>query len=99
MEAAYAKSGVLLDGTPSNYLTAQSETDQLNVSRADQVSQVERSHILYQGQLQANEHMNKSRAYKSAATSSLIGGAVKVAGGAFSTWASAPTTSGPSGGY
>jgi len=63
MEAAYAKSGVLLDGTPSNYLTAQTETDQLNVERADQSSQIQRSNILYEGQLQANAFMNKAAAH------------------------------------
>lgn len=87
MEAAYAKSGVLLDGTPSNYLIAQTETDQLNVSRADQVSQTRRTNILYEGQLQANEYMNKANALKSAARSTLIGGAIKIAGSAFSSWA------------
>lgn len=85
MEAAYAKSGVLLDGTPSNYLVAQAETDQLNISRADQVSQTERRNILYQGQLQANEHMNRARAYESAARSTMIGGVVASAS-SFSSW-------------
>jgi len=94
MEAAYAKSGVLLDGTPSNYLTAQTETDQLNVERADQRSQVERSNILYEGQLQANEHLNRAAAHSGAAQSSLIG-AVSMAAGTFSSWGdAAPAASG-----
>lgn len=88
MEASYAKSGVLLDGTPSNYLIAQSETDQLNVSRADQVSQVRRTNILYEGQLQANEYMNKANALKSAATSTLIGGAISTFTSGVSAFAS-----------
>lgn len=87
MEAGFAKSGVLLDGTPSNYLVAQSETDELNIQRADQVSQVERRNILYEGQLQANEYMNKAAAHKNAATAALIGGVVSMSG-SFSSWGS-----------
>jgi len=88
MEAAYAKSGVLLDGNPSNYLTAQTETDQLNIERADQYSQVERNNILYEGQLQANEHMNRAAAHGAAAQSALIG-VVDIAAGTFSSWGDA----------
>lgn len=94
MEASYAKSGVLLDGTPSNYLVAQSETDELNIQRADQVSQVERRNILYEGQLQANEYMNKAAAHKNAATSALIGGATAM-GGSFSSWGSSERSTEP----
>lgn len=96
MESAYAKSGVLLDGTPSNYLTAQTETDQLNIERADQASQVERSNILYEGQLQANEHMNRAAAHGAAAQSSLIG-AVDMAAGTFSSWGNAAPAAGGGG--
>jgi len=80
-EAMYAKSGVLLDGTPSSYLTKQAETDELNVQRADQVSKAERTNILYQGALQKAEHLNNANSYRFAAKSTrhaakgaLIGG-------------------------
>ena len=37
-EASYATSGILLDGTPSQYLQAQVESDELNMDRQDQAS-------------------------------------------------------------
>jgi membrane protein involved in colicin uptake len=80
-EAMYAKSGVLLDGTPAAYLTAQAETDELNVQRADQVSERERVNTIYEGNLQKADHLAKANSYnfaadqsKAAAKNTMIGG-------------------------
>jgi hypothetical protein len=95
-EAMYAKSGVLLDGTPSNYLTAQAETDELNVQRADQISMRERINTLYEGDLQKAGHLAKANSYEFAAASSkaaakntLIGGAFKAIAAGVKSYASA----------
>lgn len=84
-EAMYAKSGVLLDGTPSNYLTAQAETDELNVQRADQVSKQHQINALYQGNLQKADHLAKSNSYEFAASSSKAAAKNTLIGGAFNT--------------
>ena len=95
-EAMYAKSGVLLDGTPSNYLTAQVETDELNVQRADQISRREQINTLYDGDLQKAAHLAKANSYEFAASSSraaakntLIGGAFKAVAAGVKSYASA----------
>ena len=92
-EAMYAKSGVLLDGSPSNYLIEQAETDELNVQRADQVSERERINTIYEGNLQKADHLAKSNSYsfaanqsKAAAKNSLIGGAFGAVGAGVSTY-------------
>jgi len=73
-EAFYAKSGVLLDGTPSNYLQAQAETDELNLQRQNQSSYQKQLGIIHTGQVQRVNYMNQARAYKQSGTQQLIGG-------------------------
>lgn len=92
-EAMYAKSGILLDGTPSDYLVEQAGTDELNIQRADQASQMERTNILYQGNRQSGEYMNQSNSLKfaakiskSSAQNSLIGGVFGAASAGASTY-------------
>ena len=92
-EAMYAKSGILLDGTPSDYLVEQAGTDELNVQRADQARQMERTNILYQGNRQSGEYMNQANSLnfaakisKSSAQNSLIGGAFGAASAGFGTY-------------
>lgn len=83
-EAIYAKSGVLLDGTPAAYLTAQAETDELNVQRADQVSERERVNTIYEGNLQKADHLAKANSYNFAADQSKAAAKNTMIGGMFS---------------
>lgn len=73
-EASYATSGVLLDGTPSQYLQAQAETDELNMERQDQASYAKQMGILYTGQQQRANYLAQDDAYKQSANMSIIGG-------------------------
>ena len=73
-KASYATSGVLLDGTPSQYLSAQVESDELNMQRQDQASYAKQMNILYAGQREATSLMNQADAYKSSADMALLGG-------------------------
>jgi len=100
-EASYATSGVLLDGTPSNYLTAQVQTDQLNLERQDQQSYQRQLGFIHEGQVQATNYLNQAKAYKYSANMSLIGGALSAGaygsmamteGGGFSWMDDAPST-------
>ena len=75
-EASYATSGILLDGTPSQYLQAQVETDEINLDRQDQASYARQMNILYKGQSERANLLAQADAYKSSASMSLIGGAV-----------------------
>ncbi len=73
-KASYATSGVLLDGTPSQYLKAQVESDELNMERQDQASYARQMNILYAGQRESTSLMNQADAYKSSANQALLGG-------------------------
>jgi len=84
-ESMYAKSGILLDGTPSDYLVEQAETDELNVQRGDQASQMERTNILYQGNRQSAEYMNQSNSLNFAAKVSKTNARNTLIGGVFDT--------------
>ncbi len=73
-EASYATSGVLLDGTPSKYLQAQVETDEVNMDRQDQASYQRQLGILYQGQIKSENLLNQAEAYKQSADNAILGG-------------------------
>jgi ABC-type lipoprotein export system ATPase subunit len=88
-EAFYAKSGVLLDGTPSNYLQSQAETDELNLQRQNQSSYQRQLGIIHTGQVQKVNYMNQASAYKWSGKQQLIGGFF---GGASSALSSASQT-------
>jgi hypothetical protein len=96
MEGAYAKSGVLLDGTPGQYLTAQSETDELEVQRGNQRSearalglQINGEALKSEGYFNSNMMKAKADAYGRQANSSLIAGGLNVASsaaGSYYSW-------------
>ena len=73
-EASYATSGVLLDGTPSQYLQAQVETDELNLDRQDQASYQRQLGILYKGQQERSSLLAQADAYRQSADASILGG-------------------------
>lgn len=78
-EASYAKSGVLLEGTPAEYLTEQAEVDALNVVQADQDSDQKIKGYLFQGQMGMMNAMNESDAYGYSANASLLTGGLQLA--------------------
>ena len=75
-EASYATSGVLLDGTPSQYLSAQVEADELNMERQDQASYQKQLGILASGQSQQANLLAQADAYRDSADQSILGGAI-----------------------
>jgi len=87
-EAHYATSGVLLDGTPSNYLVAQAETDELNAQRQNQASYQKQLGIVHAGQVQRNEYENQARAHNASANMALWGGMLSGAANATAVGAS-----------
>ena len=75
-EASYATSGVLLDGTPSQYLSAQVEADELNMERQDQASYQRQLGILSSGQSQQANLLAQADAYRDSADQSILGGVI-----------------------
>ncbi|MFA5525974.1 MAG: hypothetical protein WC992_04025 [Acholeplasmataceae bacterium] len=73
IEGAYAKAGVLLSGTPSDYLAEQAATDELNIQRARQGSELRQQSLLHQGQVASIQGATLASAYKSGATQQMIG--------------------------
>lgn len=80
MEAAYAKSGVLIDGTPANYLNEQTETDELNIARGNQRSKQRGLGLKIAGQNSIIAGKVKSSGYKAKGEAALIGGTLKAGG-------------------
>ena len=93
MESSYAKSGVMIEGTPSEFLVDQETTDELNVQRNNQVSEAKRMGFKVNADLLNSEAAwatelgdSQASAYRSSAQSTLIGGAlgaVSAGAGAF----------------
>jgi hypothetical protein len=86
MESGYAKAGVLLDGTPANFLEEQATVDEIDVQRGNQASEqramgyeVNSKSLLGAADWSRSVGESESSAYKTAATSSLIGGLGKAA--------------------
>ena len=75
-EASYATSGVLLDGTPSQYLQAQVEADELNMERQNQASYQRQLGILASGQSQQANLLAQADAYRQSADQSILGGVI-----------------------
>lgn len=96
MESSYAKSGVLLEGTPGNYLVDQAETDELEVQRGNQRSEaralgleISGAGIKSEGAFNANMMDAKADAYGRQAQSSLIAGGINAASsaaGSYYSW-------------
>ena len=83
MESSYAKSGVILEGTPAEFLVEQETTDELNVQRNNQVSEARRMGFSVNADLLNSEARwsrevgdSQASAYRAGAQSTLIGGAV-----------------------
>jgi len=89
-EASYATSGILLDGTPSQYLQAQVEADELNMDRQSQASYAKQLGILYNGQQQATNYLQEAEAYKKSSKMSILGGFMGAGSSIMASGASMP---------
>lgn len=81
-EAAYAKSGVLLSGTPELMLVEQAKVDELDIQQGNRDSLQKRKLIEVGAKNSLLAGMNRSSAYKAQAKSTLIGGYVNAGVGA-----------------
>ena len=81
IESAYAKSGVLLEGTPATFLTEQVENDEMTVQRNNQASRQKQKSILNRAEMIRIDGANQSKAYKNKATGDLVGGLIGTAAG------------------
>lgn len=77
--ASYAKSGVLLEGTPLTMLSEQAGVDELNIQQGNLESQQKQSNIRHGGQAALQSGKNRASAMRSAATTNLLTGAGKTA--------------------
>jgi hypothetical protein len=89
IEGSYAKSGVLMDGTPGEFLAQQAETDELNIQRGDQQSRarslglkISGEALKSEGLFNSNVMKSQADAYGTQAKTSLIGGAIGAGGSA-----------------
>lgn len=91
IEAAYATSGVLLEGSASDILVRQREADEYNVQARHQEGGIRRRNMLWQGEMGLATGMNQARAARRAGTASLISGLGNTATNTytgFKTWSS-----------
>jgi len=72
--ASYAKSGVLLEGTPLTMLSEQAGVDELNIQQGNLESRQRQSNLRHGGQAALQSGKNRSSAMRSAANTSLLTG-------------------------
>jgi len=80
--ASYAKSGVLLEGTPLTMLAEQAGTDEQNIQQGNLESRQRQGNLKAGGQAALQSGKNRSSAYKAQGTTNLLTGIGK---GAVST--------------
>ena len=73
MEASYAKSGVLIDGTPSNYLYEQDLESETDIQQANLESNQKRKGLGISANNSLIEGQNKASAYRHQGRTALIG--------------------------
>lgn len=76
--ASYAKSGVLLEGTPLTMLSEQAGVDELNIQQGNLESRQRQANIRHGGQAALQSGKNRASAMRSAGTTSLLTGVGKV---------------------
>ena len=86
MEAAYATSGVLLEGTPAQMLTRQREADEFNVQARHQEGNERRKTMLWQASTGQQLGKFQAKATRRAANNSFIAGIGNTASGTFSNY-------------
>lgn len=83
MEAAYATSGVLLEGTPAQMLTRQREADDFNVQARHQEGNERRKTMLWQASTNQQLGQFEAKSTRRAANNSFIAGIGNTAVGGF----------------
>jgi hypothetical protein len=84
--ASYAKSGVLLEGTPLTMLSEQAGVDEQNIQQGNLESRQKQANLRAGGQAALQSGKNISSAYKSKAKTNLIGGLGKTAASAYESY-------------
>lgn len=82
---SYAKSGVLMEGTPLTLMSEQAAVDEKNVQQGNLDSRQRQANLRASGQAALTAGKNRSRAYKAAATTALISGLGKTAVSTYQT--------------
>lgn len=86
IEAGYATSGVLLEGTPAQMLTRQRETDEYNVQARHQEGNERRKTMLWQASTGQQLGQFEAKSMRRAANNSFIAGIGNTASGAYSNY-------------
>lgn len=84
--ASYAKSGVLLEGTPLTLLSEQAGIDEKNIMQGNLESRQKQANLIAGGQAALTSGKNRSRALKSQASTSLLTGLGKTAVSTYQTY-------------
>lgn len=74
MEGRYAKSGLLLTGTPTDWLSEQAATDEYNAQEGNRVSTQRQTGLLAQADLSRTMGAQQASAFRTAGTTALIQG-------------------------
>jgi len=80
IEAIYARSGVLLTGTPSEWLVEQAGVDAWNREQGNLASRQTQTGLLDQARMIEWKGRQRARAYRQQGTAALIGGFTDMAG-------------------
>ena len=80
MEAKYAKSGILMAGTPEAFMLEQAEVDEFNILSKDRASNIRATNFRTQAELNRFQGKDAYRAGKTGALTSLLTGTASAAG-------------------
>jgi hypothetical protein len=93
IEAGYAKSGVLMDGTPAEMLVKQREVDEYNVQKTHHQGNERRKLMDWKADADYQTGMAKADAYKTQANTALVSGLGSTAMDAYNMQSQAKFTS------
>lgn len=80
MEAAYARSGVLLEGTPAYMLGEQAAVDELTISQKTQESEQKQQGLITHGELSVWQGKQQAALYEAQGKAALVKGVTGAAG-------------------
>ena len=83
MEARYAKTGLLMAGTPELFMQKQAEADEFNILTRDRASQARTTNLMTEAELMRKQGKDARKAGKTNAQISLLTGAASAAGTAY----------------
>lgn len=79
MEARFAKSGLLMAGTPTLMISEQAKADEFNILTRDRASAIRTSNLRTEADLLRMQGADARRAGRTAATTSILGGVASAA--------------------